>query len=127
MKKVGGINAATKEIENKVIKVNDATDQISSTTKTYKEALLTQPSQPTGATVDHKLMDDLERKAKQILVDVHSDDLNGKSPIEIKNKANKAVAEVTANPTAQTRSRWRLRSSPPCETKRLALLQLNAK
>jgi hypothetical protein len=34
-----GINTATKEIENKVTKVNVTTDQIATTTKTYKDVV----------------------------------------------------------------------------------------
>jgi hypothetical protein len=93
-----GIDASTKELENKVTKVTDATDQIASTTKSYKNALLTQSSHPSGSMMDLKLMDDLERKAKQILVVIHSDDLAGKSQDGIKSKANKAIEEVEDEP-----------------------------
>ncbi len=88
-KEATGINVATKELGN---------NQIANTTKSYKDVLLTQPSQPAGPMTDLKLMDDLERKAKQILVVIHSDDLTGKSLTEIKNKANKAIEEVEDEP-----------------------------
>lgn len=90
-KEAMGIKATTKEIDNKVTKVTDATDQIASTTRTYKDAVLTQP---TTSVTDLKLRDDLERKAKQIMMDVHSDDLKDKSLTEIKSKANKVIAEI---------------------------------
>jgi hypothetical protein len=93
-KEAKGINAAAKEIEDKVTKVNATTDQIASTTRTYKDALTTQSNRPTGTTTDLKLADSLERKAKQILMIVHSDDLGGKSLAEIRDKANNAIAEI---------------------------------
>lgn len=93
-KEAKGINAAAKEIETKVTKVNATTDQIASTTKTYKDVLTTQPTKPIGTTADLKLADSLEQKAKQILLDIHSNELVGKSLTEIKNKANKAIAEI---------------------------------
>ena len=89
-----GINAAAKDIEHKVTKVNATTDQIANTTKTYKEALITQSSKFAGTTADLKLADSVERKAKQILVDIHSDDLVGKSLSEIRDKANSAIEGI---------------------------------
>jgi aspartate carbamoyltransferase catalytic subunit len=38
-----GINAAAKEIGTNVIRVNDTTNTIASTTETYRDVLLTQP------------------------------------------------------------------------------------
>lgn len=93
-KNTEGINMAAKGIEDKVTKVNDATTQIASTTKTYRDALRAQPSQPLGTMVDLRLKDDLERKAKQILVVVHGDALSGKSLMEIQSKAEEAIAEM---------------------------------
>jgi hypothetical protein len=93
-KKTEGIDAAARGIVDKVTEVNDATVQIASTTKTYKDALLAQPSQSFGTMVDLKIKDDLERKAKQILVDVQSDEMKGKSLAEIKTKAIEIIAEL---------------------------------
>lgn len=94
-KEAMGINAATKELESKVTKVTDTADQIASTTRTYKDALLNQPS---GSVADLKLMDDLERRAKQILVNIHSDDLVCNSTGTIKDKANAAINEIEDEP-----------------------------
>ena len=91
-KKTEGINMAAKGIKDKVTMVNDTTAQIASTTKTYRDALLVQPSQHPSTMVDLKLKDDIERKAKQILVVVHSDALSGISLTEIKSKAEEAIA-----------------------------------
>jgi hypothetical protein len=93
-KKTDGIDAAAKGIVDKVTEVNDATVQIASTTKSYKDVLLAQPNQPYGSMVDLKIKDDLDRKAKQILVEVLSDDLTGKSLSEIEKKATEVIAEL---------------------------------
>jgi hypothetical protein len=93
-KKTEGIDAAAKGIVDKVTEVNAATTQIACTTKTYKDALLVQPSQTIDTMVDLRIKDDLERKAKQVLVEVLSDDLKGKSLAEIKLRATDAIAEL---------------------------------
>jgi hypothetical protein len=62
---------------NEVMKANDTT----STNKHYQNlkgrASHTAKPISRGVPVDLKLMDDLESKAKQILVDIHSDELSG--------------------------------------------------
>lgn len=93
-KEAKGINAATKEIETTVTKVKDTTNTIASTTTTYRDALLSQPAQPTKAVSDLRLQDDIERKAKQILVRVYSDEMRDKSLAAIKDMANKAITEI---------------------------------
>ena len=93
-KEAMGINAATKNLECKVMKVTDAADQFTDTTRTYKDALLTKSGQPLESMMDLKIKDDLERKAKQILFNIRSNDLDGVSITEIKDRANKAIAEI---------------------------------
>ena len=77
-------------------KVNDVTDQIATTTKSYKDAVLAGPNSPPGNAANFRLLDDLERKAKQILVDVHGGDIGTKSLTEIRDKANEIIAEIEA-------------------------------
>ncbi|SRR5258708_18177553 len=93
-KEAKGINAAAKEIETKVTKVTDATDTIDNTTRTYRDTLLSQPAQHNMALSDLRLQDDIERRSKQILVRVHSEDLQNKSLSEIKEKANQSIAKI---------------------------------
>ena len=93
-KKAEGINTAAKGIEDKVTKVNDMAAQIADSTRTYCDVLLAQPSHPLKTLDDLKLKDVLERKAKQILMEVHSDDLSRKSTTEIKSKAERIIAEM---------------------------------
>ena len=95
-KEAEGLNKAAKKIEHEVTKVNDTTDQIATTTKSYKDAVLTSPNSPPGNMVSFKLRDDLERKAKQILVDMHGDNFGTKSLTEIRDKANGIIAEIEA-------------------------------
>src|SRR6266852_1282937 len=93
-KEAMGINATTKNLECKVTKVTDAADQFTDTTRTYKDVLLTKSGQPLEFMMDLKIKDDLERKAKQILFNIRSNDLDGVSITEIKDQANKAIVEV---------------------------------
>jgi len=86
-KEAEGLNAVAKEIESKVTKVTNATDTIGSTTRTYCDAILFQPMQHNVALSELKLQDDIERRAKQILVCVHSNNMKNKSLSEIKEKA----------------------------------------
>jgi hypothetical protein len=93
-KEAKGINTAAKEIETKVTSVNDTTNTIASTTTKYQDTLLSQPTQLPVAMSDLRLRDDLERKAKQILVKVHSNELQDKSQSAIKDKANEAITKI---------------------------------
>lgn len=96
-KEAEGLNKAAKKIEHEVTKVTDTTDQIATTTKSYKDAVLANPNAPPGSMANLRILDDLERKAKQILVEVHGDTLSGKSLTEIRDKANKAISEIDAD------------------------------
>lgn len=123
-KKTEGIDAAAKGIVDKVTEVNDATVQIASTTKSYKDALLTQPGQPYDSMVDLKIKDDLDRKARQILVDVHGDDIMGRSLGEIKKKAAEVIAEL--DDTHDRPVQVEVETVTTTRTKAL-LLQMNSK
>jgi hypothetical protein len=93
-KEAEGLSAAAKEIENKVAKVTDVTDTIGSTTRTYRDAILSQPMQHNVALSELKLQDDIDRRAKQILVRVHSEDMKNKSLSDIKEKANQSIMSI---------------------------------
>jgi len=93
-KEAEGLNAVAKEIESKVTKVTNATDTIGSTTRTYCDAILFQPMQHNVALSELKLQDDIERRAKQILVCVHSNNMKNKSLSEIKEKAIQSIASI---------------------------------
>jgi len=85
------------EVISKVSKVTVTTDKIVSDLKTYRDALLAKPNQTNRMGVDPKILSDLERKAKQILVGVHGSDgdaLLSKSLTEIIGKANDALTPI---------------------------------
>jgi len=90
-------NADTKDLVNKIGKVTDATEKIATDTVTYRDALLARPAQTSRAGADPKVLSDMDRKAKQILVDVYGeegDKLLSKSLTEILSKANEAIAKI---------------------------------
>jgi hypothetical protein len=97
-------NAEIKEVTGKVTKVTDTTDKIISDSKTYRDALLKKPAQTNRAEVDPKVLSDLDRKAKQVLVDVYGDEgdaLLSQSLTAIVDKANEVIASINdaAKPT----------------------------
>lgn len=116
-----GINASTKELESRVTKVTDATDQIASTTRSYRDAILAQPH---GTTADLKLKDDLERKAKQILVGIHGDTLDGKSHSDIVNRANDIISGLVDMPERPEKVQIELAT---ITRSKALLLQMNTK
>jgi hypothetical protein len=94
------LKETAKEIANKVGRVNDATDKIATTTQSYCNVL----SQNLVAAVagkhslDPKVLGDMERKARQILVDIHDEDDSkslGKSIAEVVTKANDSPGKIT--------------------------------
>jgi hypothetical protein len=90
----------TKDIQSKIGKVTDATDKIATTTLSYSDALKKNQSPPPSAkaNMDPKVLGDLERKAKQILVELNEESSNGimeKSLSEITAKANEALDSIT--------------------------------
>ena len=89
------LHSSTKELENKVVKVNDATAQIANTTSSYRDALLAKPSNLLSSTADPKVLDDRDRKARQILIGYDSVEENATlnaSLFDLKDKANKIVS-----------------------------------
>jgi hypothetical protein len=59
------------------------------------DVLLACPNQPSSTTNDLKLADSLERKVKQILVDIHSADLEGKSLTDIRDRVNAVIEGIS--------------------------------
>ena len=93
--------STTKELEGKVTKVNNITDKIATTTSTYRDVLLAKPANQLRSNTDPKVLDDLDRRARQVLVGHSSDEENttlGTSLLDLKDKANKIVTKLD-NPT----------------------------
>jgi hypothetical protein len=96
------IHKASIDVSKNVAEVTDTSSKLTNTVSTYKEMLLAMP-QPqipgdtvrskAGATTDPKISRDIERKAKQVLIDVYNKEVTNQSLEEIKNKINKLIAE----------------------------------
>ena len=95
------LHSSTKELESKVVKVNDATAQIANTTLSYRDALLAKPASLLSSSTDPKVLDDRDRRARQILIGYGSVEENATlntSLFDLKDKANKIISEM-ADPT----------------------------
>ena len=88
---------AAQDLASKVGKVTEATDKIASETTTYRDALLAAPKQTIRSSTDPRILSDMERKAKQVLVDIY--DVEGsntlaKSLTELVDKANTVISAL---------------------------------
>jgi hypothetical protein len=91
------LNEATKEISSKVGKVNDTADKIASDAQTYREVLARSPTVVSKLALDPKVLGDMERKARQILIDIFDEDGNNtlaSSLTELIAKANEAIGKI---------------------------------
>ena len=77
---------ASKELKTKVLKVTDTTDKIANTAMSYRDVLLTKADSPNRASIDPKVLSDIERRSKQILIDC--------SMTEIRDTANTSLTEL---------------------------------
>jgi len=91
------VAAATKELAGKVGKITDTAERIATDTSKYRDAVLTKPTQTIRAATDPKVLGDLERKSRQILIehlDTEGMNLLGKSLTELTAKANEAISMI---------------------------------
>ena len=91
------LKEATKEVSSKVGKVNDAVDKIATTTQSYRNVLAQRPLTANNSSLDPKVLGDMERKARQILIDIFDDNANNvlsKSITEVIVRANKALDKI---------------------------------
>jgi len=91
------IAAAMKDLTGKVGKITDTAKRIATDTSKYRDAVLTRPTQTIRASTDPKVLGDLERKSRQILVEhfnTEGTNLLSKSLTELTSKANKAISAV---------------------------------
>jgi hypothetical protein len=98
LKETEEAKSVAKETAVKVNKVTDTTDKIASDATSYRDALLAKPQQDNRAKADPKVLNDMERRAKQILIDIfdnEADNIMNKSLVSIVEKANAAVAELS--------------------------------
>lgn len=88
---------STRDIESKVIKVNDTTDKLATTTKSYRDAIIAKPADTNRNLADPKVLDGMERKARQILVGfstAEDNDTLQTSLSELIDKANSVISEI---------------------------------
>ncbi len=96
----------TQDIGNSVKEVMATTGQLSSTVSSYKEALLSKSNTamqsnnqtPTRPSEDPRLTRDLERKSRQILLELSTDEIEGKSITELKEKVDAALSSISPPP-----------------------------
>jgi len=96
-KEVEAIKSSSFEMDRKVGKITDTADKIAVTTSSYRDTVLSKPAHPLRADSDPKISGDLDRKAKQILVEIwdkEGADILAKSLTEIKDKANEAITSI---------------------------------
>jgi uncharacterized protein YoxC len=94
---IQNMKEATNEISSKVGKVNEAADKIATTTQSYRDALTQNPVTANKSSLDPKVLGDMERRARQILVDIHDEDGNdtlAKSLTELIAKANETIGKI---------------------------------
>ncbi len=91
------LQTSTRELEGKVDKVTVATDRIVTTTTSYRDALLAKPAGQNKSNANPKVISDLERKDRQVLVGYSSAEDNatlGTSLLALKDKANQILASM---------------------------------
>jgi len=97
LKEVEEAKTDTRDLTSKVNKVTDAADKIASNTNSYRDALLSKPTPSNRSTTDPRVLNDMDRKAKQILVDIYDKDGNNiltKSLTAIIERANEAISII---------------------------------
>ena len=97
------ISKATEDVSKNLAVASDTSSKLTHTVSSYKDMLLATPRmQTTGTAVgpkhnpptDPKISRDMERKAKQVLVDIYSKEIANQSLEELKIKFNKLIWEL---------------------------------
>jgi len=85
----------TKDLASKVNKVTDTTDKLAANTNSYWSVLLSKPVVSNKTATNPRVLNNMDQKAKQILVDIYNKDDNNvlsKSLTYIVEKANETIA-----------------------------------
>lgn len=91
------LKSTTCEIECKVVKYSDSTDKLANTTLSYCDAILANPNSSNRSSTDPKVLDGMDKKARQVLVGF---ELSLDNPtirtclIELKDKANGIISSL---------------------------------
>jgi hypothetical protein len=86
--RTSGLQAAAKEIERQVGKVTDATEKIANNPTPYRDALIEGSGRAIREAVDGRVLINVERKAKQIMIVIKDFDSAMISTDALKDKAN---------------------------------------
>ena len=97
LKEVGESAALAKDLASRVGKVSEATNKIASGVGSYRDALLADPIRSNRPAADPRVLGDIDRKARQILVEIFNTSDNnamGKSLTELVREANEALTSM---------------------------------
>jgi len=97
LKDTEDVAAATRDLLGKVSKITDTADKIATDTSKYRDAVLSRPTLTLRANTDPKVLGDLDRKARQILVELfgtEGDSTLGKSLTDLADKANEVISKI---------------------------------
>jgi len=97
LKDTEDIAATTRDLSGKVSKITDTADKIATDTSKYRDTVLSRPTLTLRANTDPKVLGDLDRKARQILVELfgtEGDSTLGKSLTDLADKANEVISEI---------------------------------
>lgn len=123
---VQNLRGETDNILSKLGQVTNTTDKIASTTQTYRDVLVSKQTPTLRASIDPKVLGDMDRRSKQILVDIFDEEeVNtlGKSLTELINRANEVLdgmADANKPPKVKVETVFKTR-------KNAVLLVLNSK
>jgi len=97
LKEVKEAKTIAKDMVDKVDKVTDTTAKIASETNSYCDAVLSKPTQTNKSKANPKVLSDMDRRAKQILIDIfdnEADSILNKSLTSIVEKVNNSLALI---------------------------------
>jgi hypothetical protein len=104
-KSSANLNTVTKELESKLVKVNDATDKIANSATSYRDMLMAKPANPFQSNADPKILNDRDRRVRQIMVAYSTAEDNATlntNLLELKDKANRLITEMEDHTRPET-------------------------
>jgi len=126
LKAAEDLKGGTKDLISKVGNVTSVADKIASTTQSYRDVLVARQAPSHKNSVDPKVLGDMDRKAKQILIDTFEKDDSSsreRTQAELVDKANEVISKMTDASKPQE-----VKVESALKTKRGAiLLTLNSK
>ncbi len=93
-KRAEGLQAVAREIESHVGKVTNATDRLANNATLYRDTVIGGAGRSGGKAVDGRIQIDVERKAKQILIDFKDNNTAMTSTEALIDKANEIIVSI---------------------------------